>query len=86
MGAIRGIDQLIFERDLMMATQTPIPKNLPQLLPQLGDSDRSTGVPADSQPAASEELTETAGDGIRTHDVQLGNPPEPDPNHLPDKH
>ena len=27
---------------------------------------------ADSQPAASQELTEKAGDGIRTHDVQLG--------------
>jgi len=26
-----------------------------------------------------------AGDGIRTHDVQLGNPSEPEPSPLPDK-
>jgi len=38
-----------------------------------------------SQDQESEEVEEKAGDGIRTHDVQLGNPPEPDSNPLPDK-
>jgi hypothetical protein len=45
-----------------------------------------TAAPCGSSPDhESEGVEEKAGDGIRTHDVQLGNPPEQIPNPLPDK-
>lgn len=34
----------------------------------------------DSQPTEVQGVEETAGDGIRTHDVQLGKSSEADPN------
>ncbi len=48
-----------------------LPRKLPQIA-KIAQTPAETQNAADSQPAASEELTETAGDGIRTHDVQLG--------------
>jgi hypothetical protein len=62
---------------------------LPRKLPRIGKMDQTpaeTQSAADSQPAASQKLTGTASDGIRPRHVDLGNPPEVNPNGLLNEH
>ena len=60
------------EDDLDAATHTRIGAVLTQKLTQTEETGAETDNAADSQPAASQELNEKAGDRIRTDDVQLG--------------
>ena len=65
----------VSETDYEKAAAEQMGADLPRNLPRLAKTDEKPAEnedAADSQPAASQELTETAGDRIRTDDVQLG--------------
>jgi integrase len=61
------------ENDLAAATHSPIPRKLTQKVTQIGSDDAHSQHRTDPQVVQGEDVTEKAGDGIRTHDVQLGN-------------
>ncbi len=60
------------ESDLAAAAQTPIDPNLTQLLTQLDVSEQLAEDESEPQVLNFDEFRRKAGDGIRTHDVQLG--------------
>ncbi len=60
------------EADLDAASRTPIAKKLTQLLTQLADFEASAEEEHEAQVLNLEDFRRKAGDGIRTHDVQLG--------------
>jgi hypothetical protein len=60
------------ESDLATAAQTQIDPNLTQLLTQLDVSDGSADDEPEPQVLKLDDFRKKAGDGIRTHDVQLG--------------
>jgi integrase len=60
------------ESDLRAATTAPIPEKLTQLLTQLDVSEASAEEEHDPQVLKLNDFRKKAGDGIRTHDVQLG--------------
>ena len=61
------------ENDLQAATTTPFPEKLTQLLTQLDEKEVSAEQEHEPQVLKLEDFRKKAGDGIRTHDVQLGN-------------
>ncbi|MEW6198091.1 MAG: hypothetical protein AB1601_05440 [Planctomycetota bacterium] len=63
------------ESDLATAARTPIDPNLTQLLTQLAISEGSAGDEPEPHVIKLENFRRKAGDGNRTHDVQLGNNP-----------
>ena len=60
------------EADLDAASRTQIGSNLTQLLTQLYVSEPSVEQESEPQTLKLEDFRKKAGDGIRTHDVQLG--------------
>ena len=60
------------ERDLCAATHSRIGTKVTQLVTQLGVFEPQEPKQPDSQPSVDQGVEEKAGDGIRTHDVQLG--------------
>ena len=60
------------ESDLATAAQTPIDPSLTQLLTQLDENAVSAEEEREPQVLKLADFRRTAGDGIRTHDVQLG--------------
>jgi hypothetical protein len=78
----------VSEADYEKAAAEQMGADLPRILARLakiGEQSAENDNAADSQRAASQELCEKAGDGVRTHDVQLGKPERGDSNPLCDK-
>ena len=60
------------QNDLQAATRTPTPQKLTQLLTQLDVWEASAKDEPEPQVLKLEDFRRKGGDGIRTHDVQLG--------------